>query len=111
ERLGLQVADVAGEPVVHLVLQLGAGDRNLLRVDHDDVVAGVDVRGVDGLVLAAQAAGELGGEASEGLPSASTRYQSRWTVSFLALKVFMAGRGYLVGLVPRAGGRGGTSPR
>src|SRR5690606_8711786 len=65
--LGLQVADVAGEPVVHLVLQLGAGDRDLLRVDHDEVVAGVDVRGVAGLVLAAQAAGEFGGEASGGL--------------------------------------------
>jgi hypothetical protein len=35
------------------------------------------------------------------LPSASTTYQSRWTVSFLAVKVFMTAllRGYLVGLI------------
>src|SRR5690606_18558846 len=47
--LGLEVADVAGEAVVLLVGQLVAGDGHLLRVDHDDVVAGVHVRGVDGL--------------------------------------------------------------
>src|SRR3546814_11499008 len=67
QAFGLQVADVAGEPVVHLVLQLLAGDRDLLRVDHDDVVAGVHVRGKDGPVLAAQAARDLGGEAATGL--------------------------------------------
>jgi hypothetical protein len=53
--------------VVHLVLQLVAGDRHLFGVDHDQVVAGVDVRGVDGLVLATQAAGELGSQAAQGL--------------------------------------------
>src|SRR5690606_36116166 len=64
---GLEVADVAGEPVVHLVLQLVAGDLDLLGVDHDDVVAGVDVRGVDGLVLAPEATRELAAEAAQGL--------------------------------------------
>src|SRR5690606_16834696 len=59
-----EVADVPGEPVVHLVGQLVAGDVDLLGVDHDDVVAGVDVRGVDRLVLAAQAARELGAQAA-----------------------------------------------
>ena len=65
--LALEVADVAGETVVHLVLQLLAGHRDLLGIDHHQVVAGVDVRGVDGLVLAAQAVGQLGGQAAEGL--------------------------------------------
>src|SRR5690606_14002678 len=44
------------------------------------------------------------------LPSASTRYQSRWTVSFLALNVFMAGFGTWSGWFGRpVAGR--TSPR
>src|SRR3546814_14031316 len=63
----LEIADVPGEAVVHLVGQLVAGDVDLLGVDHDDVVAGVDVRGVDRLVLAAQAMREFGAEAAEGL--------------------------------------------
>src|SRR5690606_27260068 len=46
---------------------LVAGDVDLLGVDHDDVVAGVDVRGVDGLVLAAEATRDLGAQAAEGL--------------------------------------------
>src|SRR5690606_13385768 len=44
-----------------------AGDVDLLGVDHDDVIAGVDVRGVDGLVLAAEATRDLGAQAAEGL--------------------------------------------
>src|SRR5690606_36036476 len=67
QALGLEVADVAGEAVVLLVGQLVAGDGHLLRVDHDDVVAGIHVRGVDGLVLAAQAAGDLAGDTAQGL--------------------------------------------
>src|SRR5690606_33254533 len=67
EGFSLEVADVPGEAVVHLVGQLVAGDVDLLGVDHDDVVAGVDVRGVDRLVLAAQAVREFGAEAAEGL--------------------------------------------
>jgi hypothetical protein len=65
--LRLEVADVPGEAVVHLVLQLVAGDVDLLGVDHDDVVAGVHVRGVDRLVLAAQARGDLRAQAAQGL--------------------------------------------
>jgi hypothetical protein len=41
--------------VILLVLGLGARDAKLLYVDHDDVVAGIDVGGEFGLVLAAQA--------------------------------------------------------
>src|SRR5690606_10133298 len=40
--------------VVHLVVPLGAGQPHLLRVDDDDEVAGVNVRRILGLVLAAQ---------------------------------------------------------
>src|SRR3546814_4033688 len=61
------MSDVPGEAVVRFVVQLVAGDVDLLGVDHDDVVAGVDVRGVDRLVLAAQAVREFGAEAAEGL--------------------------------------------
>src|SRR5688500_14805636 len=53
-RLGLQVAERAGLALVDLVLELAAGDANLLGVDDDDEVARIDVRGVDRLVLAAQ---------------------------------------------------------
>ncbi len=67
ERLGLHVADRAGVPVVDLVLQLAAGDADLLGVDHDDEVAGIDVRGVDGLVLAAQPMGQGRGQAAQRL--------------------------------------------
>ena len=65
--LGLEVADVAGEPVVQLVGELLAGDVDLLGIDHDQVVTCIDVRGVDRLVLAAEAAGELGAQAAERL--------------------------------------------
>jgi len=67
ETHGLQVADVAGEAVVHLVVQLGASDGNLLRVDHDDIIASVDVRSELGLMLAAQTAGDLGRQTTERL--------------------------------------------
>src|SRR3546814_14782082 len=65
--IGLQVADVAGEPVVLLVGQLVAGDHDLLGVDYHQVIAGIDVRGEHRLVLATQAVGELGGQAAQGL--------------------------------------------
>jgi hypothetical protein len=40
---------------------------DLLGVDHDQVIAGIDVRGVNRLVLAAQTARELGAQAAQGL--------------------------------------------
>src|SRR3546814_6154480 len=61
------MSDVPGEAVVRFVVQLVVGDVDLLGVDHDDVVAGVDVRGVDRLELAAKAMREFGAEAAEGL--------------------------------------------
>ena len=53
--------------MVLLVLQLVASYGNLFRVDHDEVIAGIAVRGVDRLVFAAQAMRELAGETAERL--------------------------------------------
>ena len=67
QRDGLQVARVAGVPVVELVRQLGAGDANLPGIQHDQVVAHVHVRAVVGLVLAPQAVRKLRGQTAQGL--------------------------------------------
>jgi hypothetical protein len=61
----LDAAGVAGMPVVRLLVALVAGQPHLFGVDHDDVVAAVDMRGVAGLVLAAQSPGEFGGQPAE----------------------------------------------
>src|SRR3954468_3479735 len=61
----LEAARVTGVPVGDLVLALGAGQRDLARVDDDDEVADVDVRGVLGLVLAAEQDRGLAGESTE----------------------------------------------
>src|ERR1017187_5865908 len=52
ERNRLQTAHAAGVMVVHLVVELIAGYRDLFRVQHHDMVAHVHVRAVVGLVLA-----------------------------------------------------------
>src|SRR5688572_17226442 len=65
ERLGLQVADRAGVAVVDLVLELAARDADFLGVDDYDEVARVDVRLVNGLVLAAQPVRESRGQTAE----------------------------------------------
>ena len=66
-RRALDPARIAGVAVVYLVRLLLAADANLLRVDDDDEVAGVHVRRVGSLVLAAQAMGDLARQATEGL--------------------------------------------
>src|SRR5581483_4797219 len=68
ERSLAQAAGVAGMAVVHLLVELLAGDRDLLRVHDDDEVARVDVRREARLSLAAQALGDHGREAAQGLP-------------------------------------------
>jgi hypothetical protein len=62
--------------VVELGGALVASDSNLLGVDDDDEIAGVDVRRVGRFALAAQGVGDLRREPTECLPS--TTYQSRW---------------------------------
>ena len=60
-------ADPAGVEHVGLVLFLGAGEADLVGVDHDDVVTGVDVGGVGGLVTAAENIGDLDGNTAQDL--------------------------------------------
>ncbi len=58
---------IAAVTPVELVGALVPGHRDLLRVDDDDEVAGVAVRGVLGLALAAQGVGDLGSQPAERL--------------------------------------------
>src|SRR5262245_19418835 len=67
ERLLLQVADGARVAVVDLVLELAARDADLLGVDDDEEIARIDVRRVNGLVLAAQPMRERSRQATERL--------------------------------------------
>src|SRR5882724_346806 len=67
QRPAPQATRIAGMAVVELVVQLVAGDGDLLRVDDDDEVAGVDVRCVLRLRLAAQRVCDLGRQATKGL--------------------------------------------
>ena len=64
---GVDAARVARMAVVHLVLGLVAGDAELVGVDDDDEIAGVHVRGVDGLVLATQSVCHFTGDTTEHL--------------------------------------------
>lgn len=56
----LQVTDITCVVVILLLRQLVAGDADLLGIDHNDVIAGVDVWTVDSLVFATQPHGDLG---------------------------------------------------
>src|SRR5690606_37451370 len=67
ERDVLLAAHVPAVTEVRLLVDLVAGEPHLLGVDDDDVVAAVQVRGEDGLVLAAQDAGDVAGEPAEDL--------------------------------------------
>jgi len=63
-RLGLETL-IAGIPAIQLLLPLLAGELHLVGVDHDHVVAGIDVRGVGGTVLAHQHHGDLAGQPTD----------------------------------------------
>src|SRR5690349_12246947 len=67
ERRRRDATRVAAVAMVELRVDLRAGDTDLFDVGDDDEVAGVDVRRVDRLVLAAKARGDLGREAAEHL--------------------------------------------
>src|SRR6185369_435872 len=62
-----QSAGITRVPVIDLVLGFSPGHPHLRCVHDDDVVAGVDVRRVLRLMLAAQAHRDLGGELAEHL--------------------------------------------
>jgi len=63
----LDAARVIGVPVVFLAKRLAARNADLGGVQHDDEIAGIDVRRVFRPVLAAQAHGDLGRKATEHL--------------------------------------------
>ena len=63
----VDAARVAGVTVVNLVGGLVARDTELFGIDDDDEVTGIDVRRVDGFVLAAQTEGDFTGHPSENL--------------------------------------------
>src|SRR6478735_3774373 len=65
DRGGREAARVTGVAVGELGRLLGAGQGDLLRVDDDDEVTSVHVRGEDRLVLAAQKVGGLDGEPAQ----------------------------------------------
>ena len=62
---GGEPARIAAVPVGHLAVRLARGQHHLVGVDHDDVVAHVDVGGEGRLVLAPQDRGHLGGQPAE----------------------------------------------
>jgi hypothetical protein len=64
----LDPARIARMPIIGLLAALVAGQRHLLGVDHDHVVAAVDVRRIHGLVLAAQPGRDQRGEPAEHEP-------------------------------------------
>src|SRR6202012_5787770 len=67
ERFFAEAAGVAGIAAIELGVSLEPGQMNLLSVNNDDVVAGIDIRGVERAVLAAEHVGYGGGEAAERL--------------------------------------------
>ena len=54
-------------PVIDLGFRLVARHAQLVGVDDHDIIAGIDMGGVDRLVLAAQTMGDLGSEAPQNL--------------------------------------------
>src|SRR5215204_5120888 len=67
QRSRADAARIAGVPVVALLVELVARDLDALGVHDDDEVAGVDMRRVLGLALAAQRVGDPRREAAESL--------------------------------------------
>src|SRR5205085_11838285 len=68
QRPALEPARITGVAVVPLLVELVARDVNLLRVHHDNEVAGVDMRRELRLALAAERVGDLRRETAQGLP-------------------------------------------
>ena len=71
--------------IVQLVLTLLAGETHLLRVDHDDEVARVNMGRVNRFMFSPQNVGYLRSQSTQGFPSASTTYHVRETSRGLAM--------------------------
>ncbi len=67
QRCFTQTAHIAGMTIILFLFQLVAGDLDLFAIDNDDHVAIVHVRSKFGLVLAAEAMGNLGGQTAKNL--------------------------------------------
>ena len=65
--LDLLATDIAGEAGVDLGRLLGAGEGDLVGIDHDDEIAGVNVGGENWLVLATEKARGLNSDLAEDL--------------------------------------------
>ena len=62
-----QAASIAAVMIILLLIKLLAGQNNLISIDDDDIVTSISVRGVGGLVLAAQNIRYLAGNTAENL--------------------------------------------
>ena len=61
----LQATRITGVTTVELLVELVAGEDDLIRVEDDDMIAGIDMRGERGLVLAAEDGCHLRRQTSE----------------------------------------------
>ena len=64
----LDAARITRVPIEHALFRLGAGDAHLVRIDDDNMVTTINMRGELRLVLAAKAIGDQGGETAEHEP-------------------------------------------
>jgi len=75
-RLGVQTAGKTGVTVVDLLIPLVAAELDLLRVDHNDEVTGIDVRVQVGFLRPESVRAILTASVPRRSPAASTIYQS-----------------------------------
>lgn len=62
QSFGFQVVDVVSEVVVQFVLQFVVGDGNFFCIDDNQVIIGINVRGVNWFVFVVQMVGQFGGQ-------------------------------------------------
>lgn len=62
---GLESARISGVIGVGLVFHLVAGEHDLLRIDDDDMISGIDIGGESRFMLASQQGGDLRRQAAE----------------------------------------------
>ena len=63
-RDALNPTGIARVLIIDLLAELAAGEAHLIRIDDDDIVTAIDVRGIAWLMLAAQDVGDNGGNAT-----------------------------------------------